>query len=191
MNLSWNLAFYIAIIAVSFLPPLAIEIGFIQPTVEHNESQAHFLAFIEKSRPSEQTFVIQISISSFGVQPATSGSDFEIGGVADGMLTVRLLPAENSTVVAYWIFEDNIAENTEVFQLFSYRVPGTPNFFCDAGPMSPYNGYECFPGVQVLILDDDGEPLLFVGVMIIVCYSWTFVNHCHEWMSIIVRFCPG
>ena len=71
-------------------------------------------------------------------------------------------------MLAYTIFEDQIPENTEIFQLSSDPDPGTPNnpdFDCDDNPMYRFNGRDCFPDLQILILDNDSEPLLFVGVM--------------------------
>ena len=71
-------------------------------------------------------------------------------------------------VFEYTIFEDQIPENTEIFQLSSDPDPDAPNnpdFDCDDDPMFQFNGRDCFPDLQILILDDDSEPLLFVGVM--------------------------
>ena len=146
-------------IALSVLPPPAIEIGFTQARVERNESQAQYSAVIEKSRPSEQTFAINftsVNISLDGA--ATPGSDFN---ATDGIVTVTLLPAESSTTVTYQILEDSIPENEEFFRLV---LSPDPVFFCDSGEMSRYVGFECFSSLEVVILDDDGEPLVFLGV---------------------------
>ena len=144
-----------------YFPLLAIEIGFTQARVEHNESSAIFGAVLEKDRQSEQTFAIKIEVSIPRVAPATPSSspsaDFSFGA-----RTVRLTPEVNFSLVEYTIFEDSIPENTESFLLFTIPDPETPNnpdYGCDS---------DCFPVLQVLILDDDGEPLLFLGVMIFV-----------------------
>jgi len=66
------------------------------------------------------------------------------------------------------IFQDNIPENTEIFQLSADPDPSTPNnpdFDCDDNATYRFNDRDCFPDLQILILDDDGEPFLFVGVM--------------------------
>ena len=149
----------------SVLPPLAIEIGFREASVEHNESATTFTAIIEKDRQSEQTFVIRIQINTPRIQgvgePATAfptqPADFRLGST--NVISVILTPADNDTVLAYQIIEDNIPENTEVFQLSSDpdpNVPNNPEFNCDADPMFRFNGRDCFPDFQVLILDNDG-----------------------------------
>ena len=71
---------------------------------------------------------------------------------------MRLTPADNDTVLTYQIFEDNTPENTEIFQLSSDPDPNTPNnpeFNCDDDPSFRFNGRDCFPDLQVLILDVD------------------------------------
>ena len=98
----------------SVLPPLAIEIGFREPRVDHNESQATFMAILEKDRQSEQTFAIRIQISTPRIQgvgePATAfptpPADFRLGTV--NVFMMRLTPADNQTTLAYTIFEDLI-----------------------------------------------------------------------------------
>ena len=155
----------------SVLPPLAIEIGFREPRVDHNESQATFMAILEKDRQSEQTFAIRIQISTPRIQgvgePATAfptpPADFRLGTV--NVFMMRLTPADNQTTLAYTIFEDLIPENTEIFQLSSYPDPDTPNnpeFNCDDNPSFRFNGRDCFPDLQVVILDNDGESLLLL-----------------------------
>ena len=149
----------------SVLPPLAIEIGFREARVEHNESQATFTAILEKDRQSEQTFEIRIQISTPRIQgvwePATAfpkqPADFRFG--SSSVILVRLTPADNDTVLVYQILEDNIPENTEIFQLSSDPDPDTPNnpdFNCDDDPQYRFNGRDCFADHQVLILDHDG-----------------------------------
>ena len=150
---------------VSVLPPLAIEIGFRQERIEHNETQRNFWVILEKDRQSEQTFSIRIQISTPRIQgvgePATTypaqPADFRFGSA--NVIITRLTPADNDTLIAYQIFEDNIPENTEVFQLSSDPDPDTPNnpdFNCDDDPSFRFNGRDCFPDFQVLILDNDG-----------------------------------
>ena len=154
------------VIAVSVLPPLAIEIGFREARVEHNESAATFTAILEKDRQSEQTFGIRIQISTPRIQgvgePArafpTQPADFRLGST--NVIFVRLTPADNDTVLVYQIIEDNIPENTEIFQLSSDpdpNIPNNPDFICDDNPSFRFNGRDCFPDLQVLILDNDGE----------------------------------
>ena len=158
----------------SVLPPLAIEIGFTQARVNHSETQRTFTAILEKDRQSEQTFEIRIQISTPRIQglgePATAfpseRADFSIAGETT-VIRVRLTPEDNQTMIAYRIFEDSIPENTEIFQLSSDPDPDTPNnpeFNCDADPSFRFNGRDCFPNLQVVIFDDDGESLLFIGV---------------------------
>ena len=153
-------------IAVSVPSPLAIEIGFREARVEHNETQTTFTAILEKDRQSEQTFDIRIQISTPRIQgvgePATAApsvpADFRLGD--EPVITVRLPPSFNQTTLAYTIFEDLIPENTEIFQLSSDPDPNTPNnpeFNCDDDPQYRFNGRDCFPDLQVLILDDDGN----------------------------------
>ena len=168
-------------IAVSVLPPLAIEIGFTQERIEHNETQRQFTTLLEKDRQSEQTFVVRIQISTPSIrgvgEPATPErtspqdppnplADFRLGNRL--LVTVRLTPDVNETEIRYQIFEDNTPENTEIFQLSADPDPDTPNnpdFDCDDDPMYQFNDRDCFPDLQILILDDDSEPLLFLGVM--------------------------
>ena len=165
-------------IAVSVLPPLAIEIGFTQARIEHNETEANFRAILEKDRPSEQTFVVRIQISTPSIrgvgEPATPErtsptdpqsqlADFRLGVVT--VVFVRLTPDVNGAVFDYTIFQDNTPENTEIFQLSADPDPDTPNnpdFDCDDDPMFQFNGRDCFPDLQILILDDDSEPLFFL-----------------------------
>jgi len=137
---------------------------------------------LEKDRQSEQTFVVRIQISTPSIrgvgEPATPErrspqdprnplADFHLGERT--VITVQLTPEVNSTRIHYTIFEDQIPENTENFQLSSDPGPYTPNnpdFDCDDDPMFRFNGRDCFPDLQILILDDDSEPLLFLGVMV-------------------------
>ena len=181
-------------IVVSPLLPLAIEIGFTQARIKHNETGAQFSAVLKKDRPSEQTFFIQIQLSTPRMQrvgePATAFPsqpvDFTLANFTLGTRTVifALTPADNGTELEYTIFEDNIPENTEIFQLSAAPDPntlGNPDFDCDDDPMFRFNGHDCFPDLQVLILDDDGELLLFLSVMVIV--KQIDLNRGRDWKS--------
>jgi len=142
------------------------------------------MTLLEKDRQSEQTFVVRIQISTPSIrgvgEPATPErrspqdppnplADFRLGAV--DVTFVALTPQDSSIVLAYTIFEDNTPENTEIFQFSADPDPNTPNnpdFDCDDDPMYRFNGHDCFPDLQILILDDDSEPLLFVGVRMMV-----------------------
>ena len=132
------------------------------------------MAILEKDRQSEQTFDIRIQISTPRIQgvgePATAfpaqPADFRLGSTY--VIFVRQTPADNDTVLAYQIFEDYIPENTEIFQLSSDPDPNTPNnpeFNCDDNPSFRFNGRDCFPDLQVVIVDDDGESLQFQSAL--------------------------
>jgi len=177
---------------VSPLLPLAIEIGFIQARVEHNETGAQFSAVLKKNRQSEQTFFIRIQLSTPRIQgvgePATAfpsqPADFTLANFTVGTRTVifALTPADNDTELEYTIFEDNIPENTEIFQLSAApdpNTPGNPDFDCDDNPIDGRDCCTC--DLQVLILDDDGETLLILGVLVIV--KQVDFNCCHYWKS--------
>jgi len=148
-----------------------------------NETEANFMAILEKDRQSEQTFVVRIQISTPSIrgvgEPATPErtspqdppnplADFRLGNFRLGdrlISSVRLTPDNSQTVFTYTIFQDNIPENTEIFQLSADPDPDTPNnpdFDCDDDPMFQFNGRDCFPDLQILILDDDSEPLFFL-----------------------------
>ena len=62
-------------------------------------------------------------------------------------------------MISYQIFEDNIPENTEIFNLSAVvsNPAGIPDF--DDDPTFRSNGSDLFSDLQVRILDDDGEPL--------------------------------
>jgi len=117
----------LSLIEVSPLLPLAIEIGFTQATAVHSETGEQFSAVLRKDRLSEQTFFIRIQISTPRIQglgePATAfpsqPADFALANFTLGTRTVifALTPADNDTEFEYTIFEDNIPENTEIFQL--------------------------------------------------------------------------
>ena len=52
------------------------------------------------------------------------------------------------------ILEDETPESTEIFLVSSRAVPGSPAFDCDGLQ-------DCFPELQVSVVDDDGELLNF------------------------------
>ena len=116
-----------------------------------------FDTLINKSRASEQTFIVQVEVSTlnspFG-QSATRGEDFQIPGLP-GRPTVlqRLRPSELNVTFSYRIFGDSTPENQEVFQLSVTPAIGSPTFTCTEA-----NG--CFQQLEIVIQDDDGEFLL-------------------------------
>ena len=132
----------------------AIEIGFTQRRIFHIEVLQQFDTLINKSRASEQTFFVQVEISTlnspFG-QSATRGEDFVIGA-SPGMSTVplRLEPSEPSETFSYQINDDNIPENQEVFQLSITPAIDSPTFTCTQAT-------GCFQQLEIVIVDDDGE----------------------------------
>ena len=138
-------------IAVFVLPPPAIQIGFEQSRVSHSEADTNFSANITKSRPSEQTFLIEVQVTTpqilgLGVS-ATRGDDFQIGNLS----LVTLTPDDDQVEITYQIVGDEIPERTEIFVISTFcDVPSSPDFGCDVLQ-------ERFPELQVLITDDDGE----------------------------------
>ena len=131
----------------------AIEIGFTQRRINHTEVFQQFNALINKSRASEQTFLVQIEVgtltSPFG-QSATQGQDFQTGAGSDSVVVRELAPEQNSIGFSYQIIEDNTPENQEVFQLSVTPAIGSPAFTCTLA-----NG--CFQQLEVVIVNDDGE----------------------------------
>ena len=157
-------------IDVSVLPPLAIEIGFRNSTVQHNEEERQFNAILEKDRPSELEYVVDIVVSTPNTgdgRAATPNEDFSLGNLVIGGSSVRVPPTQDRVVFSYSIRQDLIPENTELIQLSSSSNE-LPTFLCDADPMFRFNGRDCFRDLQIQILDDDVESLLFLGVMLIV-----------------------
>jgi len=140
--------------AVSVLSLPAVEIGFKNKSVDHTESKATFSAFVMRFHQSEQTFQIQIQISAPRIlglgEPATLGDDFQTTSV----LNLTLTPDDNEMEITYQIFEDQIPERTEVFLASTRAVPGSPAFDCDGLQ-------DCFPELQVSVVDDDSELLNF------------------------------
>ena len=138
----------------SVLPLPAVEIGFTQKNVDHTESDANFSAVVRRFYQSEQTFQIQIQISAPRIlglgEPATQGDDFQTTNV----LNVTLTPDDHEVEITYLILEDETPESTEIFLVSSRAVPGSPAFDCDGLQ-------DCFPELQVSVVDDDGELLNF------------------------------
>ena len=139
-----------------FLPSLlftAIEIGFTQRRIFHTEQLRQFDTLINKSRASEQTFTVQIELSTlnspFG-QSATQGEDVEISGSGLPIVFQRLTPSHPNQIFTYLILGDNTPENQEVFQLSITPAIGSPTFTCTEA-----NG--CFQQLEIVIQDDDGE----------------------------------
>ena len=148
----------------SFLPFLstAIEIGFTRERITRLEQFAsQFDEIINKSRVTEQTFKLQIEISTIitgsGLQRATQDEDFAISLSNTTLVYSTLAPSENNLPFGYQIFQDDIPENTEVFQVSVTPDPrdaNNPSFDCNRD-----NG--CYRRFEVRIEDDDGElPLL-------------------------------
>ena len=135
----------------------AIEIGFTLRRINHIEDEAQFDTIVDKSLVSEQTFFVQIEISTltspFG-QSATQGVDFVAGSGDVSVVFERLEPGQNNISFSYRIIEDNTPENQEVFQLSITPSINSPAFSC-----SEANG--CFQQLEIVIQDDDGELLIY------------------------------
>jgi len=148
------------LIAHSVLPPPAIEIGFRQARVEHNENEteAIYMAVLEKNHPSEQTFQIGILISTRYIlglgEPAKPGDDFQVSSVSN----VTLTPDDNQTEIVYQIVGDEIPERTEIFLVSSRAIPNTPAYDC--------GGQDCFSELQVSVTDNDVVTVGFVETLV-------------------------
>ena len=131
----------------------AIEIGFTRRRILHTEEFRLFDTLINKSRASEQTFLVQVETttlnSPFG-QSATRGKDFRTGAPGYSTALRRLFPNESYITFAYQIIADNTPENQEVFQLSVTPAIDSPTFTCTQA-----NG--CFQQLEIVIVDDDGE----------------------------------
>ena len=140
-------------VSPSFHTFAAIEIGFTRRRINHTEVFQQFDTLINKSRASEQTFLVQIEIgtltSPFG-QSATQGQDFQTGAGNVSVVVRQLAPEQNNIGFSYLIREDNTPENQEVFQLSVTPAIDSPTFTCTEA-----NG--CFQQLEVVIVDDDGE----------------------------------
>ena len=112
-----------------------------------------FDTLINKSRASEQTFIVQVELSTL-ISPfggsATRGEDFNITTSEHSTVLIRLEPSEANTLFDYFIYEDNTPENQEVFQLSITPAIGSPTFTCTEA-----NG--CFQQLEIVIVDDDGK----------------------------------
>ena len=69
-------------------------------------------------------------------------------------MNVTLTPDDHEVEITYLILEDETPESTEIFLVSSRAVPGSPAFDCDGLQ-------DCFPELQVSVVDDDGELLNF------------------------------
>ena len=133
----------------------AIEIGFTLPRIYHIEEFRSFETLINKSCESEQTFTLQIEVSTLlsgAGQRATRGEDFETGahiGVNDAVIIRQMVPSQNIISFSYSILGDNTPENQEVFQLSITPAINSPPFEC-----SVTNG--CYPQIEIVVIDDDG-----------------------------------
>ena len=130
----------------------AIGIGFTRRRIFHTEVVfQQFGILINKSRASEQTFFVQVEIttlnSPFG-QSATRGEDFQV--FKGTILLLRLEPLQLNRLFAYQILGDEVPEYQEVFQLSVTPAIGSPTFTCTEA-----NG--CFQQLEIVIVDDDGE----------------------------------
>ena len=79
-------------IDVSVLPPLAIEIGFRNSTIQHNEEERLFRAILEKDRPSELEYVVDIVVSTPNTRDgrvATPNVDFSLSNLGIGATRVE------------------------------------------------------------------------------------------------------
>ena len=156
-----------------FLPFLstAIEIGFTRERITCLEQFAsQFDEIITKSHMSEQTFQLQIEISTIvtgsGLQRATQDEDFAIGLRNTTLVYYTLFPSESNLPFSYAIFQDNRPENTEVFQVSvtpDPRSASNPSFDCNRN-----NG--CYWRLEVRIEDDDSELSLYLSYKCLICH---------------------
>ena len=160
----------IAAFFLSFLST-AIEIGFTRERITRFEQFAsQFDEIINKSRVSEQTFQLQIEISTVisgsGLQRATQDEDFAIGSPNTTLVYNTLFPRESNLPFGYIIFQDNRPENTEVFQVSLSPDPrnaSNPSFDCNKD-----NG--CYWRLEIRIEDDDGEISLYLSHEFLICH---------------------
>ena len=127
-------------------PPPAIQIGFTQPTVSHNETRETFSANIRMLQPSNLTFVVRIQVdtdSDFSiVDPMQCDNERDV-------VCVVLGPEESEGTIQYEVYDDEIPENTEIFELAIITNPApNPIFICTN---------TCNQELQISIFDDDSE----------------------------------
>ena len=138
-------------VSISYLYT-AIEIGFTRQRIYLTEQFGSFENVINKSRVSEQTFLIQIEtttlLSNVG-ERAILGWDVDFGTYRR-FLYFPMCPLESSIYISYNIIGDNTPENQEVFQLSVTPAIDSPDFGC-----SVTNG--CYQQIEIVIIDDDGE----------------------------------
>lgn len=122
-----------------------------------------------KSRPTQQTLMVLITISSGERQDAaTYFLDFTVRGEDDARenITVNVPQSSNRTCIGYRIRDDRTPENRETFSLVVSHTEG-PEFRCDDGGITSHHpGYDCNQRLEVVINDNDGEPLLFCCVIV-------------------------
>ena len=164
----------------------AIEIGFTRERITRLEQLAQFDEIINKSRVSEQTFQLQIEISTIitgsGLQRATQDEDFAIGQHGVTLVYTSLAPSESNLPFSYIIFQDNRPENTEVFQVSVTPDPrnaSSPSFDCNRD-----NG--CYRRLEVRIEDGDGELSFYQSHEFLTCH----LNHTGILVTKIAIFCP-
>ena len=134
------------------LPPsTAIEIGFTRQRIYLIEDFQQYDTLINKSRESEQTFLLQIEVSTLlsgAGQRATPDEDFQTSAI--NRWIQQMDPRENYITTSYLVCDDLTPENHEVFQLSVTPEISSPPFDC-----SITNG--CYQQIEIVIIDDDGE----------------------------------
>ena len=137
---------------MSFSPSTAIEIGFTRQRIYLIEDFLLYDTLINKSRESQQTFTLQIEVSTLlsgAGQRAIPGEDFQIG-LINRFLIQQMDPREKYITTSYLILDDLTPESQEVFQLSVTPEISSPPFDC-----SITNG--CYQQIEIVIIDDDGE----------------------------------
>ena len=136
------------------LPPsTAIEIGFTRQRIYLTENHRQYETLINKSRESEQTFFLQIEVSTLlsrAGQRATPDEDFQTGPTDRHVWYRLIVPSQNNILLSYAIRDDLTPENQEVFQVSVTSAINSPPFGC-----SVTNG--CYQQIEIVIIDDDGE----------------------------------
>ena len=104
------------------------------------------MIYLVKSIESDQTFDIVVRATASGEQPAEFGNDYSIGQDATQILAFR--SDQNRLLFPILLFEDDLPEITETFQLISLQLAGG----------APFN-----PSVNatttIFILDNDSESM--------------------------------